>query len=133
MNRGGAERERKRETIPSKLFDASAEPDTELNLTNREIMTRAETKSQRLNLLSHPDTSRRLIRANQKLHQQCLGLLHNKNLHTDFESSKHFFKHTFYARYYSELSGLGSQEWFSMIFPFWLNVGSYQICWNRNE
>ena len=41
MTRGGAERERERERerIPSMLLAVSSEPDTELELNNREIMT----------------------------------------------------------------------------------------------
>ena len=46
VNRGGAERE---ERIPSRLCAVSAELDVGLNLTNREIMTRAKIKSQMLN------------------------------------------------------------------------------------
>ena len=36
-SRGGAERER--ETIPSRLLNVRTEPDSRLELTNREIMT----------------------------------------------------------------------------------------------
>ena len=39
MSRGGAERERRRERIPSRLHTASAEPDTGLEFMNCEIMT----------------------------------------------------------------------------------------------
>ena len=43
MSRGGAERgrerERERERISSRLHTVSTEPDTELKLKNREIMT----------------------------------------------------------------------------------------------
>ena len=46
--RGGAEREGK-ERIPSSLHTVSTEPDAELELTNREIMNRAEIKSGTLN------------------------------------------------------------------------------------
>ena len=53
---GEAERERGREITPSRLRAASAEPDVGLELTNREIMTQAETKSRRLRRLSHPGT-----------------------------------------------------------------------------
>ena len=45
-----------REGIPSRLPTVSTEPDVGLDLTNCEIMTRAEIKSQMLNRLSHPDT-----------------------------------------------------------------------------
>ena len=38
-SRGGAERERERERIPSRLHTVSTEPDVRLDLTNREIMT----------------------------------------------------------------------------------------------
>ena len=41
------------ERIPSRLRVVSTEPDTGLDLTNREIMTPAETQSQVLNRLSH--------------------------------------------------------------------------------
>ena len=44
MERGG-------ERIPSRLRAVCAEPDTGLNLRNREIMTYSEIKSQMLNLL----------------------------------------------------------------------------------
>ena len=46
MNGGGAEREG--EKIPSRLCAVSAEPDAGLKLTNPEIMTWAEIKSQML-------------------------------------------------------------------------------------
>ena len=46
------ERERERKRIPSRLHAVSADPDVGLNLINREIMTGAEIKSQRLNRLS---------------------------------------------------------------------------------
>ena len=39
MSRGGAETERERERIPSRLYAVRAEPDTGRKLTNREIMT----------------------------------------------------------------------------------------------
>ena len=38
-SRGGAEREKGRDKIPSRLHTVSAGPDVGLNLTNREIMT----------------------------------------------------------------------------------------------
>ena len=44
-SKGGAERERGRERIPSRLYAVKVEPDTGLNLTNHEIITRDETKS----------------------------------------------------------------------------------------
>ena len=47
-------RERKRERIPTRLCAVSAEPNVGLDLTNHEIMTSAEIKSQMLNRLSHP-------------------------------------------------------------------------------
>ena len=50
----GRGRKRGRERIPSRLRSVSTEPDVGLELTNLEIMTRAETKSQTLNRLSHP-------------------------------------------------------------------------------
>ena len=58
MSRGGAERERER--IPSRLHTVSTEPHAGLDLTKHEIMTRAEIKSQTLNLygLSHPGAPR---------------------------------------------------------------------------
>ena len=49
-----AEREREREIIPSRLCTVSTEPDMELELTNGETMTWAETRSWMLNWLSHP-------------------------------------------------------------------------------
>ena len=50
-----SEREReRRERIPSRLHAVSTEPDMGLELMNREIMTRAENKSQMLSLLNHP-------------------------------------------------------------------------------
>ena len=56
MSGEGAERERERgrERIPSRLLAVSAEPNAELDPTNREIMMSAEIKSQMPNLLSHP-------------------------------------------------------------------------------
>ena len=36
---GGAERERERERIPSRLCAVNTEPDSELSITNHEIMT----------------------------------------------------------------------------------------------
>ena len=50
----GRGRERGRQGIPSRLLTASTEPDTGLDLMNREIMTWAEIKSRMLNGLSHP-------------------------------------------------------------------------------
>lgn len=44
-----------------------------------------------------------------------------------------FLKYTLCARCYSELFGLKSQGWLSNISPSWLNVGSNQIWWNKNE
>ena len=38
-NRGGAERERRKERIPSRPCAVSAKPDMGLNLTNHEAMT----------------------------------------------------------------------------------------------
>ena len=52
MSRGEAETEGER--IPSRLCDDSAEADVGLELTNREIMTQAESRSRMLNRLSHP-------------------------------------------------------------------------------
>ena len=46
---GQRERERERERIPSRLHVTSAEPEAGLELTNCEIMTRVEIKSQALN------------------------------------------------------------------------------------
>ena len=59
------ERERGRERIPSRLHTLSAEPDVGLEVTNREIVTWAESKSQMLNRLSHPGAP--------KLHSQRKG------------------------------------------------------------
>ena len=44
MSDGGAQRERGRERIPSRLQAVSTEPDVGLEPTNCEIMTRAEIK-----------------------------------------------------------------------------------------
>ena len=44
-SRGGAERGRERERIPSRLHSVSAELDAGLELMNCEIMTRAEIQS----------------------------------------------------------------------------------------
>ena len=52
MNGGGAERGRNR--IPSRLCTFNTEPGMGLELTNREIMTRAEIKRLMLNQLNHP-------------------------------------------------------------------------------
>ena len=48
----GIERDRERESQASSML--LVEPDVGLDLTNCEIMTRAETESQTLNPLSHP-------------------------------------------------------------------------------
>ena len=48
------EGERNRKRIPSRLHAVDAEPDVGLELTNREIPTGAEIKSQTLNRLGHP-------------------------------------------------------------------------------
>ena len=48
--------EGQRERISSRLHTVSLEPDAGLELTNHEVMTLAETRSQTLNRLSHPDT-----------------------------------------------------------------------------
>ena len=53
-SRGVGQRDRERERIPSRLRAINAEPDAGLRLTNREIMTWAETKSRTLHRLSHP-------------------------------------------------------------------------------
>ena len=53
---GERKRERERERHPSRLRNASAETLAGLELTNHEIMTSAETKSQTLTQLSHPAT-----------------------------------------------------------------------------
>ena len=50
----GRRAERGRERIPGRLHTVSTEPHTGLKLTNCEIMTWAEIKSQILNRLSHP-------------------------------------------------------------------------------
>ena len=49
----GRGKERGREKIPGRLHAVSTEPNVGLDLTNHEIMTRAETKSHMLNQLSH--------------------------------------------------------------------------------
>ena len=53
IKRGGAER-RGRQRIPSRLHAVSTEPNVGLDPTNHEVMTGAETESQRLNRWSHP-------------------------------------------------------------------------------
>ena len=53
----GRERERGRERTPSRFHAVSTEPNVGLHLRNHEIMTRPETKSQKLKRLSHPGTS----------------------------------------------------------------------------
>ena len=58
----GGKRERGR--IPSRLRTVSAEPDTGLNPTNREIVTLAEIKSWTLNWRSHPSAPGHLILKN---------------------------------------------------------------------
>ena len=55
-NGEGAERERERERIPSRLPVVSTEPDTGLDAMNHEIMTYTEIKSLMLNRLNHPGT-----------------------------------------------------------------------------
>ena len=54
MHASRGEAEEGRERILSRLHAASTDPDAELKLTNREIMTWAEFKSGTLNRLSHP-------------------------------------------------------------------------------
>ena len=54
MQAGEGQREKGRGRTPSGLFTASTELDAGLELTHGEIVTRAETKSQTLNQLSHP-------------------------------------------------------------------------------
>ena len=49
VSRGGAERERGRERIPSRLCTVSTETDVGFDPTNCEIMTWAKIKSQMLN------------------------------------------------------------------------------------
>ena len=51
---GGGQRERELERIPNRFCAVSVEPDTGLELTNGEIMTRAEIKSWMFKGLSHP-------------------------------------------------------------------------------
>ena len=51
---GEGQREREGDKILSRLHTVSAEPDSGLEPTNREILTRAEIKSRTLNRLSHP-------------------------------------------------------------------------------
>ena len=46
---GEGHRERERERIPSRLLNVSTEPDMGLELTNHEVMTSAEIKSQNQN------------------------------------------------------------------------------------
>ena len=50
----GRERDRERERNLSRLHAVSVESNVGLDLTNYEIMTRAEIKSQMINPLSHP-------------------------------------------------------------------------------
>ena len=54
MRAGVGQREKERERIPSRLCAISAEPDAGLELTNREVITRAEIRSRTLDRLSHP-------------------------------------------------------------------------------
>ena len=58
VGKGQREGERERERIPSRLRTISAEPHTELKLTNREITAWAKIKIQTLNPLSCPSTPR---------------------------------------------------------------------------
>ena len=60
------EQGRGRERIPSRLLSVGAEPDAGLELTNREIMTWAKTKSLTLNRLSHLDAPK--LRFNTSFH-----------------------------------------------------------------
>ena len=52
--RAGEGQREKRERIPSRLHTVGMEPDVGLEPVNREIMTRAEIKTQTLHQLSHP-------------------------------------------------------------------------------
>ena len=52
------EGQRERGRIPSRLHAVITEPDTGLDPTNREIVTRAEIKSHTLSRLSHPGAPR---------------------------------------------------------------------------
>ena len=68
---GEGPRERGRERIPSRLWAVSAEPDAGLKLTNREIMTRADIRSQILHQLSYPGTP--LMCSFKNVTEGCLG------------------------------------------------------------
>ena len=57
MLAGEGQREKKRERTPSRLSTVSTEPDARLELTNREIMTEAETKTNRLRPPGAPITA----------------------------------------------------------------------------
>ena len=54
---GEGQRERERGKIPNRLHTVCVEPNAGLKLTNHEIMTCVETKSQTPNRLSHPGNS----------------------------------------------------------------------------
>ena len=73
------EREGQRERIPSRLCTVSVASNVELELTNCEIMTWAEIKSQTLNQLSHPDFKEILMeyvhRTNKKMMIDILSYL----------------------------------------------------------
>ena len=58
------QREGVRERIPSRLRTANMKPSAGLGLTNREIMTWAEIKSQMLTQMSHPDAPIYLFKKN---------------------------------------------------------------------
>ena len=70
----GRGRERRRERIPSKLHAVGTEPDAGLNLTNCEIMTSAESKSQMHNQLSHPGALKMQINTNNKTEDSLKGV-----------------------------------------------------------
>ena len=54
VSRGRGRERRGGGRIPSRIRAVSVEPNAGLDLTNHEIITRAETKSRTLNQLSHP-------------------------------------------------------------------------------
>lgn len=65
----------------------------------------------------------------------CLGLLHNKNLHTDFTwVGQTFTKPILHVSYCLELFVLENHRWLSIIFFFSGSpIGFYQVYWNKNE
>ena len=72
-----------RERIPSRLCSVSTEPDAGLELTNREIMTLVEIKSQMLNWLSLPDARTVVLQTRYLVGHLCCVSKLRKHFHRE--------------------------------------------------